>query len=77
MSLGIKENISTIRLFTPDNRAVIGINHQYSILVFNYIKEKKFYKAIMILIKKDVLWLVLLRIAEKLKKYYFNNKLKQ
>jgi|APSaa5957512535_1039671.scaffolds.fasta_scaffold119525_2 glycosyltransferase involved in cell wall biosynthesis len=70
-SLGIEENISTIRLFTPDNRAVIGIKHHYSILAINYIKEKKFYKALVILIKKNVLGLVLLRITKKLKKILF------
>jgi glycosyltransferase involved in cell wall biosynthesis len=71
MSIGITENINTIKLFIPDNRAVIGMNYQYATLVFNYIKEKKLYKAITLLIKKGVLWLVLLRIVKKLKRILF------
>lgn len=67
MSLGIEENISTIKLFIPDNRAIIGVNYQYATLFFNYIKEKKFYKAITILIKNRVLRLVFLRTVKKLK----------
>ena len=70
-SLGIEESIRTIKLFLPDNRAQIGVNQHYSILFINYIKEKKFYKALLILIKKDVLGLVLLRITKKLKKILF------
>ena len=65
-SLGIEESIRTIKLFLPDNRAQIGVNQHYSILFINYIKEKKLYKALLILIKKNVLGLVLLRISKKI-----------
>jgi glycosyltransferase involved in cell wall biosynthesis len=66
-SLGMEENISTVRLFLYDNRAVIGIKHQYSFLFINYIRERKYFKALKILFIKDVFWLVLLRIVAKLR----------
>jgi glycosyltransferase involved in cell wall biosynthesis len=66
-SLGIEESIRTVQLFFPDNRALIGNNHQYSFLLINYIKERKYFKALKILFKKDVFWLVLFRIAAKLR----------
>jgi len=66
-SLGIEESIRTVQLFFPDNRALIGNNYQYSFLFINYIKERKYFKALKILFKKDIFWLVLFHIAAKLR----------
>ena len=70
-SLGIEESIRTVKLYLPNNKAVIGVNHHYSTLFINYIREQKFYKALKILIKKDILRLVIFRITTKLKNKVF------
>ena len=52
---------------------MIGVNHHYSSLFINYIREEKFYKALKILIKKDILRLVIFRITTKLKNKVFSS----
>jgi len=68
--LGAKENIKIVERYLSDDGVKDSIKHQYVNLTFAYVKEKKYLKAILLLIKKNILKIVFFRLFRKILSIY-------
>jgi len=64
--LSAKENVKIVERYLSHDGVKDSIKHQYVNLTFAYIKEKKYFKAILLLIKKNILKIVLSRLFQKI-----------
>jgi glycosyltransferase involved in cell wall biosynthesis len=64
--LAAKENIKIVERYLSHDGVKNSLKYQYASLTFAYIKEKKYLKAILLLIKKNILKIIFFRIIHKI-----------
>jgi glycosyltransferase involved in cell wall biosynthesis len=64
--IGAEESIESIKSFFPDEQAVLGVKYQYANLIVCLLREYKFFRALMTLIKYGGGILVSKRVMNKL-----------
>ena len=70
--VGAKDAIEVVSAFLPDKLAIDGLKYQYVQLTIDYIKEKKFISALVVLLNNGGWWIVLQRIYAKFIRTYNN-----